>query len=115
MNRPDREAVQLHLLNLLRDEPQLSQRELSMRMGVSVGLTNYCMRALIDKGWVQAHRFMESGRKSRYLYKLTPAGVGRKLLLTRQFLDRKREEYALIQQEIAALEAQLREDGESPS
>lgn len=107
--RPDRDDVHLQLLTLLRDDPQLSQRELSERMGVSVGLTNYCMRALIEKGWVQAHRFIGSDRKSRYFYKLTPSGVRHKLSLTKQFLTRKRAEYALIQEEIALLEAQLRD------
>jgi len=113
MSRPERDDVQLQLLTLLRDEPQLSQRELSERMGVSVGLTNYCMRALIEKGWVQTHRFIGSDHKSRYLYKLTPSGVRHKLSLTKQFLARKRAEYVLIQQEIARLEEQLRDDAET--
>lgn len=113
MSRPERDDVQLQLLTLLRDDPQLSQRELSERMGVSVGLTNYCMRALVEKGWVQAQRFIDNDRKTRYLYKLTPSGLRHKLSLTKRFLTQKRAEYALIQQEIALLEEQLRDDEES--
>ena len=95
---------------MLKEEPHLSQRELSDRMGISIGMTNYCVRALIDKGWVKAKNFLESGRKDRYLYQLTPAGITSKAQLTRHFLARKRQEYKAIQQEIAALEAALEKD-----
>lgn len=103
----NREDIQFKLLQLLKDEPHLSQRELSQRMGVSVGLTNYCVKALIEKGWVKARNFMQSGRKDRYLYELTPTGINNKLRLTREFLARKRAEYQDIETEIKQLEAAL--------
>ena len=111
--KPDRDEIQLALMRLLRENPTLSQRELSEHMGVSIGLTNYCLRALVDKGWVKAQRFLESGRKDRYLYQLTPAGIASKMQLTRAFLERKRLEYKAIQNQIADLEKDLQQDGES--
>jgi EPS-associated MarR family transcriptional regulator len=103
----NRDEIQFKLLQLLKDEPQLTQRELSKRIGISLGMANYCLNALIDKGWIKARNFLESGRKDRYLYQLTPAGIASKARLTREFLALKRSEYRLIQAEIEQLEAAL--------
>lgn len=106
-----REEIQFRLLQVLKDEPQISQRELALRMGISLGLTNYCLKALIGKGWVKTKNFLESGRKDRYLYQLTPQGIANKAQLTREFLARKRAEYQAIEAEIRDLEATLEETG----
>lgn len=106
-----REEIQFRLLQVLKDEPQISQRELALRMGISLGLTNYCLKALITKGWVKTRNFFESGRKDRYLYQLTPQGIANKAQLTREFLARKRAEYQAIEAEIRDLEATLEETG----
>ncbi|SEL05499.1 MarR family EPS-associated transcriptional regulator [Ectothiorhodospira marina] len=102
-----REDIQYRLLRLLQDNPQLTQRDLAAELGVSVGSTHYSLKALIDKGWVKANNFAQSGQKQRYLYQLTPTGITRKARLTREFLQRKRAEHEAIRQEIEALEAEL--------
>jgi len=104
-----RDEIQFKLLQILQDEPQLNQRALAKRMGVSLGMTNYCLNALIDKGLIKARNFLESGQKKRYLYQVTPQGIANKAQITRDFLARKRAEYLAIQAEIHALEASLRE------
>ncbi|WP_421620849.1 MarR family EPS-associated transcriptional regulator [Alkalilimnicola ehrlichii] len=104
-----REEIQLRILRLLQDNPRLSQRDLAAELGVSVGSTHYCLRALVNKGWVKASNFAKSTRKTRYLYQLTPSGITHKAALTRRFLQRKREEYRAIQTEIAELEQELRQ------
>ena len=38
-------------------QPYISQRQLAKVLGVSLGKTNYCLRALIDKGQVKARNF----------------------------------------------------------
>ena len=73
-------------------------------MGVSLGKANYCLRALIAKGFVKAKNYRKSGNKLAYLYLLTPAGVAAKAELTRQFLARKVKEYEVLRQEIEGLE-----------
>ena len=73
-------------------------------MGVSLGKANYCLRALIAKGFVKAKNYRKSGNKLAYLYLLTPAGVAAKADLTRQFLARRVKEYELLRQEIEGLE-----------
>ncbi|ABI57656.1 transcriptional regulator, AsnC family [Alkalilimnicola ehrlichii MLHE-1] len=104
-----REEIQFRILRLLQDNPQLSQRDLAAELGVSVGSTHYCLRALVDKGWVKANNFAKSTRKTRYLYQLTPSGIAEKAALTRRFLKRKREEYQAIRAEIAELEKDLKD------
>lgn len=102
-----REEIQYRILRLLQDNPHLSQRDLAAELGVSVGSTHYCLKALIDKGWVKAQNFARSSRKTRYLYKLTPSGITQKVALTQRFLQRKREEYSTIKAEIQELEREL--------
>ena len=104
------EETQLRLLRLLQDEPELSQRELSRRIGVSVGSTNYFLRALIEKGWVKTQNFANNPQKGRYIYQLTPHGISEKARITRQFLARKRSEYEQLRAEIAALEREVEQE-----
>jgi EPS-associated MarR family transcriptional regulator len=95
------------LLRELAEEPSASQRSLASRLGISVGKVNYCMRALVDKGWVKANNFRRSDKKWAYTYLLTPSGAVAKLRLTKDFLARKEQEFLSLQTEIAALRSQL--------
>lgn len=99
------------LLRHLADQPAASQRGLAERLGVSVGKVNYCLRALVDKGWVKANNFRRSDNKLAYAYLLTPTGASAKLRLTRDFLARKEQEFESLQHEIAALRGELEEQG----
>ena len=98
------------LLKQLEDNPDLSQRQLAEAMGVSVGKAHYLLRGLIEKGYVKAANFRNSSNKRAYLYQLTPAGVTEKMRITRRYLARRQREYEAIRAEIAALEAELREE-----
>ena len=91
------------LLQQIATQSGASQRGLAVRLGVSVGKVNYCLRALIEKGWVKASNFRRSDHKWAYAYLLTPSGVSAKLQLTRDFLTRKEEEFEQLQAEIASL------------
>jgi EPS-associated MarR family transcriptional regulator len=94
----------LSMLRLLAANPHLSQREVASSVGVSLGKANYCLRALIAKGFVKAHNYRNSRNKFAYLYLLTPAGAAAKADLTRQFLVRKMREYEALRLEIEGLE-----------
>jgi len=72
------EEVRYKLLKLLGPNPHLSQREVAKELGVSVGKVNYCLKALIDKGWIKAANFKNSRSKSAYMYLLTPRGFEEK-------------------------------------
>lgn len=106
--------IDLQVLSRLQDEPHVSQRGLASELGVSLGSVNYCLKALVAKGFVKAENFSKSANKLGYAYLLTPSGIREKTKLTASFLQRKQAEYHRLEQEIAELEAQLaREAGES--
>ena len=99
--------LKYQLLNQLEQDPEASQRAIAKRLGISLGKTNYCLRAVIDKGWVKARSFKNSNKKSAYLYQLTPSGIAAKARITRRFLARKVEEYERLQEEIQQLRAEV--------
>ncbi|MDZ7642092.1 MAG: MarR family EPS-associated transcriptional regulator [Desulfurivibrio sp.] len=76
------DSTRYHLLKLLHQQPELSQRQLARRLGISLGKTNYCLQALIKVGAVKARNFRTSQNKAAYLYKLTPAGLEEKTQVT---------------------------------
>ena len=104
------EEATLKVMRLLAENPELTQRDLAEALGISLGATHYCLRALIDKGLVKAENFRKSHRKRAYLYQLTPSGISEKLRVTRKFLALKLAEHQAIEQEIEELRRELRED-----
>lgn len=103
----DAEAARLAVLRLLQQRPDLSQRELSDALGLSLGKTHYVLHSLLDRGLVKAGNFGRSGNKLAYAYVLTPRGLREKLRLTRAFLQRKEAEFEQLQRQILALRAEL--------
>lgn len=97
------ERAHLELLRLIGERSELTQRELAMELGVSLGKANYCLRALIARGLVKAENYRKSDNKSAYLYLLTPRGIARKMELTRMFLARRVREYEHLKLEIEQL------------
>ena len=101
------ESLDFELLALLEREPQLSQREMAGRLGISLGRTNYCLRALVDKGAIKLGNFRASRTKLNYAYRLTPTGISQRVSLTRRFLERKLAEYDRLEAQIAELRREL--------
>jgi EPS-associated MarR family transcriptional regulator len=97
------EEARFKILRLLHENPELTQRELGERVGISLGAVNYSLRALIERGLVKAGNFSRSPNKLGYAYALTPAGIVEKTLLTGRFLKRKVEEYEALKLEIEVL------------
>ena len=98
------EESHLKALRLLEANPDMSQRELAQALGISLGKTNYCVRALLDKGLIKVQNFRHSDNKLGYAYLLTPAGIAAKAELTRSFLKIKVQEYENLKQEIKQLQ-----------
>lgn len=101
------EDLHFRVLRLLQDNPDLSQRELAERLGVSNGKLHYCMKALIDKGLVKLGNFAQSKHHLGYAYLLTPKGIAQKASMTSDFLKRKMAEYEALRREIAGLQAEM--------
>jgi EPS-associated MarR family transcriptional regulator len=99
------EDTYFRVLRILEANPDLNQREIAEQLGISLGGLNYCLRALIDKGFVKLENFNNSKHKLKYAYILTPAGIAQKVTMTSQFLKRKLEEYEALKLEISQLQA----------
>ena len=101
------EDTHLRLLRLLEARPDLSQRDLAHELGISLGKINYCLNALIGKGWVKVRNFRNNQNKLSYAYLLTPRGIERKAAITVQFLRRKMNEYEDLKKEIELLQHEI--------
>ena len=110
------EDTNFRLMQLLHDNPNLSQREMAKALGISFGDINYCLNALIEKGLVKIHNFSQNQNKFGYAYLLTPSGISEKAMLTSSFLKRKMQEYEALKAEIKALKLEIEtENGQEPS
>ncbi len=101
------EEIRYQLLRYLEANPDVTQRQLARVLGVSLGKLNYCLKALVGKGWVKACNFSRSPNKKRYAYLLTPEGIEAKGRLTARFLKNKMREYDALRREIEALQQEL--------
>ena len=99
----------LRLLREIKNTPDVTQRELSSSLGVSLGKINFLLNALIQKGYVKANNFRNSHNKVAYVYLLTPRGLEEKARITYQFLMRKTTEYDALKQEIEKLRKEVRD------
>ena len=102
------EDVHFRVMRLLEANPDMSQRDLAAHVGISLGSLNYCLKALMDKGFVKLENFQNSKHKFKYVYILTPAGIAQKVALTGRFLKRKMQEYEALKAEIEGLKDELR-------
>ncbi len=88
------------VLRKIRDKPELTQRQLAVELGFSLGKINYCLKALKNKGLVKIKNFKNNPNKIKYIYVLTPKGIQQKTKLTLEFMKRKMQEYDELKKEI---------------
>ena len=100
----EREALQFSVMRLVEANPNVTQRELSQELGISLGRINYCLGALTEIGFVKIENFKASSTKWRYAYILTPSGIAEKAALTGRFLARRLREYDALKAEIEAIQ-----------
>jgi EPS-associated MarR family transcriptional regulator len=103
------QELEYRALKILEQQPDLTQRQLAEKLGVSLGKTHYLVKSLIDVGWVKLDNFQRSDNKWGYAYLLTPRGIVEKAAITARFLVRKQREYNELQQEIAQLQKEVRQ------
>ncbi len=107
MNNVLDKEIRLKLLKLLKDDPQLTQREMNREMGVSLGKINYCISVLAEKGMIKVETFKKHKSRSTYMYRLTPKGFKELASLTLDFLRYKLLEYDKVKKEIKILSEQI--------
>ena len=90
----------LNILKKLNLNSNLTQRNLSKELNVSLGSIHYCLKSLMLKGYVKVQNFKKSDNKLSYMYILTPKGIAQKLELTQRFLKIKQLEYKEIKKKL---------------
>ena len=85
---------ELLLLSEVEGKPEATQRELSQRVGIALGLTNVMLRNLAQKGYVRATQ----AHWKRWLYALTPEGISHKIRLTVAYIYRVLDHYQNVRQ-----------------
>jgi EPS-associated MarR family transcriptional regulator len=103
------------LLKLLHENPDMNQRQIASALGVSIGKVNFCLKALVERGWVKVGNFSRSPNKKAYAYLLTLKGIEEKAKVTFRFLEAKQQEYESLKAEIDALQAEVSNQGEYKS
>ena len=102
-----KQELEYRVLRLLERQPDLTQRQLSQKLGVSLGKTHYVVRSLVDVGWIKLGNFRRSNNKLGYMYLLTPKGIVEKTAITARFLAAKQKEYDALKEEIEVLRQEL--------
>ena len=104
------EDTYFRVMRILQENPDLTQRELAEKLGISVGGLNYCLKALMEKGLVKMKNFASSKNKFGYVYVLTPTGMAEKAAITHRFLQRKMDEFEALKVEIEALRSEVNKE-----
>ena len=99
--------LDLNILGSIDQNTIKDQRALSKIIGTSLGKVNYCLKALINKGFMKVGNFKRNTQKLSYLYLLTPSGLEEKARLTASFLKRKVAEHEKITEEIEQLKQDI--------
>jgi EPS-associated MarR family transcriptional regulator len=102
------EEMHYKVMRAIEANPEMSQRDLARELGMSLGKANYCLRALVQKGWIKATNFKNSRNKAAYMYLLTPRGIERKAMLTMRFLRIRMREYEELRVEIEQIRREVK-------
>lgn len=73
----------LEILNHIEENPDTTQADLAIQLGVAVGSVNWYLKRLINKGYIKVTQMQR--RRLRYL--LTPKGLAEKAHLTTSFMQ----------------------------
>ena len=94
--RPPQEFRELNLLQELEKNPVCSQRELSNKFGFALGVTNACLKKMVQRGWIRVkdidHR--------RIGYYLTPKGLAEKSKLNHHLISWSLQHYSILRKAI---------------
>ena len=101
--------IHFRVLHTIEENPNVTQRELAKKLGISLGGVNYCLKALIVIGHIKVNNFKKNPNKSSYFYLLTPRGLSEKALLVEGFLSRKMAEYEALKNELDLIRSKIKD------
>jgi len=98
---------ELNLLQELEKNPVVSQRELSNKFGIALGVINACLKRMARRGWI---RVMGLDHR-RIGYYLTPKGFSEKAKLTLHLISWTMQHYSTLKQIIGKRLLEIQEKG----
>lgn len=93
MTTPQITEDHIDLMHIIEQDSEATQRSIAQNSGFSIGKVNYCLKALVDIGFIKIHNFKNSNQKMNYAYILTPHGIKEKTSITKKFIAKKKQEY----------------------
>ena len=100
---------ELTLLDAVERDQDITQRILSAKLGVALGLTNLYLKRLVRKGYIKCVNV----QPNRLRYLLTPQGIAEKTRLTYEFIDYSLRLYREVREHLSAVLRPCRGDGAS--
>ena len=106
--RSDQDEDKLFLLLRQLDyAPEASQRTTAAALNVSLGRLNAQLRAAADAGLIKITESINTDKRKRFAYVMTPKGGSEKNRLTEAFLKRKFAEYEALHAELTGTTTRL--------
>lgn len=102
--------IEYKALKAIESNKNLTQRELAKSLDISLGKTNFIMKAFVTRGWIKLDNFRKSNNKIGYAYILTPKGILEKTKLAWKFLNYMQNEFEILQEEISLLREEINAD-----
>jgi len=94
--KPGEPLRDLQFLKELEQNPNVSQRELSHKLDIALGVTNACLKKMVRRGWIKIKKIPPR----RIGYYLTPHGFAEKSKLTYRFLSNTIHQYTATKKDI---------------
>jgi DNA-binding MarR family transcriptional regulator len=105
--KPSEEIRELRLLEELERNPIISQRQLSHKFNIALGVTNACLRRMARKGWIRIRGL--SHRKIGYY--LTPIGFAEKTKLSLHMIAYTIQHYSELKKMISQRLLEMEREG----
>lgn len=83
---------ELRVLTELELSSDITQRKLSQKIGVALGLTNTLVRNLVNKGYIRSQK----ASWKQWAYAITPEGLSHKIKLTVAYVRRVMNDYQSV-------------------
>ena len=97
----------MRILEELERNPLVSQRKLSHRCNMALGLTNACLNRMSERGWIR----VEGSNRRSVKYYLTPKGISEKAKLTLKMISHTMEQYSELKKIISRRLLEMKREG----
>ncbi len=98
---------QLRILEVLEEDPEMTQARLAAQLGVAVGSVNWYIKRLIKKGYIKATRM----KRNRLKYFVTPEGLALKARLTKEYMEASLRVYRELREAAQDALDRIRDEG----